>query len=64
MPGRQGGETEKTERNGRLTAFSTSLGFDNHVPRPICGISTPLERVMVFLKDIVIKNKIRKENWS
>ncbi len=36
------------------TAFSTSLGFDSHVPRPICGIFAPVERVTVFPNDMTV----------
>lgn len=34
------------------TAFSTSFGLDNHVPKPICGIFAPVERVICFPKDM------------
>ena len=33
---------------GTRTAFSTSLGFESQVPKPIWGILWPLERVTYF----------------
>ncbi len=39
------------------TAFSTSFGFESQVPRPIWGISWPLESLTVFPKDMASGNK-------
>lgn len=36
-----------------LTAFSTSFSLDNHVPKPICGIFAPVERVSSFPNDML-----------
>ena len=44
------------ERGKALTAFSTSFGFDSHVPSPICGIDPPDESVIVLPKDILRKS--------
>ena len=38
---------------GDRTAFSTSWGLESQVPRPIWGNGLPLDRVMIFPKDIV-----------
>jgi hypothetical protein len=37
-------------RSAISTAFSTSWGFDCHVPSPIAGILAPVLRVYVFLE--------------
>lgn len=37
-----------------LTAFSTSFGFESHVPRPIWGIFAPVESDKTLPKDIVL----------
>ena len=40
-------------QRARRTAFSTSLGFDNQVPKPICGIFAPDASVRVLPSDIL-----------
>ena len=42
-------------RKGARTAFSTSFGFESHVPRPIWGNLAPVERGRNFLRDIWVK---------
>lgn len=37
----------------RHTEFSTSLGFESQVPRPICGRGAPLDKVIIFPWDMV-----------
>lgn len=39
--------------NGDGTAFSTSCGFESHVPRPIWGMVAPVLRVITFRSDMV-----------
>lgn len=51
----------KLPRNRRkiITAFSTSLGFESHVPRPIWGSFAPVESVTMLPKDILGVRAVR-----
>ena len=53
-------KTRPVEIGLKRTTLSTSFGLDNHVPSPIWGIFSPVLRVRILPKDIVICNEVSK----